>query len=582
MAATAHRQDSSVPLLAKERSLEQSRRESREGESSSSSGLTRERTSSSSSQERPNRPVAELPGYDSDGIPLSPMEMKYRMVDAEIDSHGMGTYQWFVWWLCGLGYLLDLLWAQAFGLVLGPLQQELGFSEGESGNISIAFSVGLTAGALVWGILGDIIGRRWVFNLTCFISGAFGIALGTVHTYGQFLAIVVFMGFGIGGNIPVDTTICLEFLPSNRRFLLSLLSIFQPIGVVGTCAIAYAFVPSYSCRPNFSEENALPSCNRVPAGTEECCSSAQNMGWRYVIYTLSAINVVVFLLRFVVFTIHESPKFLLSHGRDEEAISVLEAIAKSNRTDCKLRLRDLERADMDSDGASGLTGRVEFTDKRYWKSKMRTKISKYKQLFHGQQMTRITILVWLTYIFDFFGFTLAGYYLPKIIAIKNAQIALSLRQTYRNYIAIYSPGILGVTIGAMLVRVPKFGRKWTMTLSSGFMGCSILAFSSVNSQASNIGLNALEHFFQSMFNAVLYGWTPEVFPAEIRGTAVGLATTWGRLFSILAPLIAEKMQDGEEGLKNPDTIRRFLYLAGGITLGCVFTTAALPNRIRRR
>jgi len=27
----------------------------------------------------------------------------------------------------GFGYTVDLLWAQAFGLVLGPLQQEFGF-----------------------------------------------------------------------------------------------------------------------------------------------------------------------------------------------------------------------------------------------------------------------------------------------------------------------------------------------------------------------------------------------------------------------------------------------------------------------
>ncbi|KAI1045881.1 hypothetical protein LB505_010649 [Fusarium chuoi] len=69
----------------------------------------------------------------------------------------MGKYQWYIWGLCGFGYLLDLLWAQAFGLVLGPLQQELGFGDDESGNISTSFNAGLTAGAFVWGFLADII-----------------------------------------------------------------------------------------------------------------------------------------------------------------------------------------------------------------------------------------------------------------------------------------------------------------------------------------------------------------------------------------------------------------------------------------
>lgn len=54
-------------------------------------------------------------------------EKKCILINHEIDSNGMGRYQWYIWCLCGFGYLLDLMWAQAFGLVLSPLEQELGF-----------------------------------------------------------------------------------------------------------------------------------------------------------------------------------------------------------------------------------------------------------------------------------------------------------------------------------------------------------------------------------------------------------------------------------------------------------------------
>lgn len=54
-------------------------------------------------------------------------EKKCTLINEELDRYGMGRYQWYIWALCGFGYLLDLLWAQAFGLVLGPLEQELGF-----------------------------------------------------------------------------------------------------------------------------------------------------------------------------------------------------------------------------------------------------------------------------------------------------------------------------------------------------------------------------------------------------------------------------------------------------------------------
>ena len=53
-------------------------------------------------------------------------EKKCRLIDHEIDAMGMGRYQWILWSLCGFGYLLDLLWAQAFNLILTPLEQELG------------------------------------------------------------------------------------------------------------------------------------------------------------------------------------------------------------------------------------------------------------------------------------------------------------------------------------------------------------------------------------------------------------------------------------------------------------------------
>lgn len=62
---------------------------------------------------------------DMEGLTL--FEKKFVLINREIDDNGMGKYQWYIWALCGFGYLLDLLWAQAFGLVLSPLEQELGF-----------------------------------------------------------------------------------------------------------------------------------------------------------------------------------------------------------------------------------------------------------------------------------------------------------------------------------------------------------------------------------------------------------------------------------------------------------------------
>ncbi|KAK5114836.1 hypothetical protein LTR62_001993 [Meristemomyces frigidus] len=541
---------------------------------------------------------------------------KCLLINREIDNNGMGRYQWYIWGLCGFGYMLDLLWAQAFGLVLGPLEQELGFPPSQSGNISVAFSSGLTAGAFIWGVLVDIVGRQWAFNLTCLISATFGLALGGCNSYTAFLIVTAFVGFGIGGNIPIDTTICLEFIPQNRRFLLALLSIFQPIGVVICSAIAYGFIPNYSCNPNFSTADPAPSCFNVPAGTA-CCTKKSNMGWRYLMFTLGAITLGVFILRFVVFRFKESPKFLVYRGHDDKAVATLEAIAKVNKRQCGVSLADFEALTGEHNSTTSGTELLGSGAKQLhtsFKEKISIELSRYKLLFNNAQTSRLTVLVWLTYICDFWGFTLAGTYLPRILAQKNGAISLSLKFTYKTYLAIYTPGIIAVVLGTMvrtlliilrhvmqgqlniilrrsgcalktslfparIQSVPQVGRKWTMVISSGLMGLSIFIFATVNTEASNIGLNVMEYFFQSMFNAVLYGWTPEVFPAPIRGTACGVASFWGRLFGIIAPLTAQSLlpaSNNSAALTAGYT--KVLCLAGGITLGCVLTVSLLPNK----
>lgn len=272
---------------------------------------------------------------------LSLYERKCLLINREIDILGMGRYQWSIWALCGLGYLIDLMWAQAFGLILSPMQQEMGFGPDQTGKLSTAFSIGLTAGALVWGVLVDIVGRQWVFNLTVLTACTFGAFIAVPSTYGSILILTSLTGFGIGGNIPQDTIITLEFTPQSKRYLLPLLSIFQPLGVVICSIVAYNFIPNYSCSPNFSEKNPLPACSVVPTEAP-CCSKADNMGWRYLLFTLGGLTLVAFLLRSVIFRFQESPKFLVYRGKDAKAVDVIHNIAHYNGQTCELSLDEFE------------------------------------------------------------------------------------------------------------------------------------------------------------------------------------------------------------------------------------------------
>ena len=145
------------------------------------------------------------------------------------------------------------------------------------------------------------------------------------YNYQAVCGIYFLASIGLGGNIPVDAIVTLEFLPQNRRTLVALLSMWQPIGVVVASAIAYGTAARYRCNPT------LPACNAVASGAD-CCTVGSNMGWRYCVLVLGAMTLFVFFLRFFLFPFYESPKFLLSKGREQEAIDVLHKIAKFNKT----------------------------------------------------------------------------------------------------------------------------------------------------------------------------------------------------------------------------------------------------------
>jgi MFS family permease len=252
-------------------------------------------------------------------------------------------------------------------------------------------------------------GRQWAFNLTVFISSIFGLCLGIPDSYNSILVLTAFCGFGVGGNIPIDTTITLEFTPQNRRYMLPLLSIFQPIGVVICSVIAYGFIPEYSCSPNFSEANPLLACSAVSEG-QPCCRKSDNMGWRYLLYCLGAITLLVFFLRFVVFRFQESPKFLIYRGNDEKAIEVLHYVAKMNGRTTGITIEKLQalEAEFDASSDAPMLGSGAKQLKTTWTQKVKLEFDRVKILFSSFQMARLTILVWLTYVFDYWGFTVAG------------------------------------------------------------------------------------------------------------------------------------------------------------------------------
>lgn len=47
-----------------------------------------------------------------------------------------------------------------------------------AGDLSSCFNAGLCVGAFIWGVLIDVIGRKWAFNISLFVTSFFGLLVG--------------------------------------------------------------------------------------------------------------------------------------------------------------------------------------------------------------------------------------------------------------------------------------------------------------------------------------------------------------------------------------------------------------------
>lgn len=124
----------------------------------------------------------------------------------------------------------------------------------------------------------------------------------------------------------MDGTLLLELLPGKHQWLVNFLSVFWVVGQTFATLMGWALIPQFTCEQT------------------EGCTKSQNMGWRYMWLVCSGVCLAFWLVRFFVYPICESPRFLLSQGDDVGALNVLRFIAEENKTKCELTLSDLRAA----------------------------------------------------------------------------------------------------------------------------------------------------------------------------------------------------------------------------------------------
>ncbi|KAJ3769764.1 MFS general substrate transporter [Lentinula raphanica] len=447
-----------------------------------------------------------LPTSDNaEGVVSAVYEAKSQLINECLQNEiGFGRYQWQLFVLTGFGWAADEIWLAGVATVLPQIALELKPVRVEYATMAIY--VGLILGASIWGVLADLIGRRLSFNITLFIAGVFGIAAGGANSFVTLAALVACIGFGVGA-------IFLESIPRSHQWLLTLLSVWWALGQLLASLIAWPLIGNFSCTSSTD------------------CAKSDNMGWRY---TLGAITFLMWFLRYFIFNLQESPKYLLAKGRDEDAVKVLAHIARVNGKTLSLTTAQLQAVSGEKMAAG--------TSMSNWQIIKRSlssfSLSHVKPLFSTRRLainTSITIALW-----GLIGlaYPLFNGFITLYLTTHVTDASSNVSTTYRNYVIISILGVPGSVIACLVVdwsrksRSGKFslgGRKLTMAVSTALTGIFLFLFTTSTKEADVLAYSCMY--------GVLYAYTPEVFPAPHRGTGDALCSAFNRMTGILAPAI---------------------------------------------
>lgn len=152
-------------------------------------------------------------------------------------------------WVAGLGWLFDAMDVGILAFVIAALHEDWGLTSSQMGWIGSVNSIGMAVGAFVFGIYADRVGRKKIFIITLLLfSIASGISAFTT-TLAAFLILRFFVGMGLGGELPVASTLVSESVPAKERGrVVVLLESFWAAGWLVAAVISYFIIPEYGWR----------------------------------------------------------------------------------------------------------------------------------------------------------------------------------------------------------------------------------------------------------------------------------------------------------------------------------------------
>lgn len=378
-----------------------------------------------------------------------------------MDEARLTPFHYRVFALIAAGYFFDVVDYVILGSLIPDMVHSRFATSAQIATVASATLLGLFVGTIAQGEFTDRFGRKTVYQFNLFLYGVATIAGAFSPNYLVLAALRFIAGLGLGAEQPLCFAYAGEYAPKRirGRFIAGV----QFIG--GACS--------------------------WPLATLFALAFHETLGWRgcWIVIGISAL--IVFMFRF---SLPESPRWLATHARWEQALDILKRMGISGP--------DAHEALTTGPASNAKSDPIGVVFRHY----------------RGRVIAAMICFV------AFFGVALGlGTWLPKMMADRGMTITQSLIYTFGMTLAFPTASAF------MMFALERFGRKPTAITAFVFAGLFAILFVNAASDTMLLVVGFCMIFCIQLAGNSMQIFASEVFPTNARASGFGLTQGVGRL-----------------------------------------------------
>ena len=396
-------------------------------------------------------------------------------------------------WLVS-AFALLVCWSNGIGgAVQNVLLNELHWLEPGSTLLAMwgtTYTAGQLFGALVGGPIGDKIGRKKsillyeVIHIIAMIGGAAAPNVTVLYVFR------LIQGFGLGALLVVLFAAFTEYVPGKNR------------GV-------------WSSRNSFIGNFAHPICNGI-ALVIVSTGVSMNMNWRIQYIIPSVLSIMASIIIYNKYP--ESPRWLESQGRVEEADAIMTSIEKEIEASTGKRLPPVEA--VEAKAVKNLPYSALF------KGKLLKRTICGSLVLSGMNTIQYTLMNWMPSLLSSLGYDTSQSQFMTMFGLFGAPFGIFLASLYMDKVPRKATGV--ILLIAMAVMGIITSKQTTMTALI----------------ASTFVLNTFIYMYVCYASAV---YVPEMWPTSAKLSGSGFCNAMGRVSNIFFPFLVTSVAAGSMG-----------------------------------